>query len=86
MKKEIGRTDPFEQVDGRRDMRADLEAHQLRVMDPELGEGWTREYARVSNARTGPILTMLVKHPQDVEDIVVSKDVTSSGIPTFCTR
>ena len=33
----------------------DLEPVKLRVMDPELGEGWTREYATVSNSRTRTI-------------------------------
>src|SRR6266850_4397718 len=53
----------------------DLEPIKLRVMDPELGEGWTREYAQSIERAYRKYLTMLVKHPEDVEDIVVSKDV-----------
>ena len=53
----------------------DLEAIKLRVMDPELGEGWTREYAESIERAYRNYLTMLVKHPEDAEDIVVSKDV-----------
>src|SRR5258708_146713 len=53
----------------------DLEPIKLRVMDPELGEGWTREYAESVERAYRNYLTMLVKHPEDVEDIVVSKDV-----------
>ena len=53
----------------------DLEPIRLRVMDPESGEGWTREYAESVERAYRNYLTMLVKHPEDVEDIVVSKDV-----------
>src|SRR6267378_2957161 len=52
-----------------------LEPIRLRVMDPELGEGWTREYAESVERAYRNYLVMLVKHPEDVEDIVVSKDV-----------
>src|SRR6267142_2457430 len=53
----------------------DLEPIRLRVMDPELGEGWTREYAESVERAYRNYLVMLVKHPENVEDIVVSKDV-----------
>src|SRR5438876_7941914 len=53
----------------------DLESIKLRVMDPELGEGWTREYAENIERAYRNQLTILMKHPEDVEDIVVSKDV-----------
>ena len=53
----------------------DLEPIKLRVMDPELGEGWTLEYAESIERAYRNYLTMLVKHPGDAEDIVVSKDV-----------
>ncbi len=53
----------------------DLEPIRLRVMDPELGEGWTREYAESVERAYRNYLTVLVKHPGDVEDIVVSKEV-----------
>jgi hypothetical protein len=44
-------------------------------MDPELGEGWTREYAESVERAYRNYLTVLVKHPGDAEDIVVSKEV-----------
>src|SRR6266849_3632551 len=53
----------------------DLEPIKLRVMDPELGEGWARDYAESIERAYRNYLTMLVKHPEDAEDIVVSKDV-----------
>src|SRR6267378_2481432 len=53
----------------------DLETIKLRVMDPELGEGWTREYAESVERAYRNYLTILVKHPGDAEDIVVSKEV-----------
>jgi hypothetical protein len=53
----------------------DLEPIKLRVMDPELGEGWTREYAESIEHAYRNYLTVLAKHPEDLEDIVVSKDV-----------
>ena len=53
----------------------DLEPVKLRVMDVELGEGWTREYADSIGVAYKTYLTMLVKFPDDVEDIMLSKDV-----------
>ena len=53
----------------------DLEPIRLRVMDGELGEGWTHEYAEIIERAYRDYLKMLVKHPADAEDIVVSKDV-----------
>src|SRR6266480_4822580 len=53
----------------------DLEPIKLRVMDSELGEGWTREYAESIERAYRNYLTILAKHPEDIEDIVVSKDV-----------
>jgi hypothetical protein len=53
----------------------DLESIKLRVMDPELGEGWTREYAESVERAYRSYLTVLVRHLEDVEDVVVSKDV-----------
>src|SRR5882672_4289942 len=53
----------------------DLDPIKLRVMDPELGEGWTREYAESVERAYRNYLTVLVKHPGDAEDIVVSKEV-----------
>ena len=53
----------------------DLEPVKQRVMDAELGEGWTREYADSIERAYRTYLTMLVKHSEKMEDIVVSKDV-----------
>ena len=53
----------------------DLEPIKLRVMDPELGEGWTREYAESIERAYRNYLIILAKHPEDIEEIVVSKDV-----------
>jgi len=53
----------------------DLESVKLRVMDPELGEGWSREYADSIEAAYKTYLTMLIKYQDDAEDILLSEDV-----------
>ncbi len=53
----------------------DLEPVKLRVMDAELGEGWTREYADSIEAAYKNYLTMLVKYQDHAEHILLSKDV-----------
>jgi hypothetical protein len=53
----------------------DLESVKVRIMDDELGEGWTREYADSIEAAYRTYLTMLAKYPDDAEDIMLSKDV-----------
>ena len=53
----------------------DLESVKLRLMDPELGEGWTREYADSIEAAYKTYLTMLAKYQNDAEDIMLAKDV-----------
>jgi len=53
----------------------DLESVKLRLTDPELGEGWTREYADSIEAAYKTFLTMLVKYPEDSKDILLSEDV-----------
>src|SRR5687767_10594456 len=53
----------------------DLRSIKLRMMDPELGEGWSPEFANRIEAEYRLFLTMLVRHPADMEDILVSKDV-----------
>ena len=53
----------------------DLESVKLRVMDAELGEGWTREYADSIEVAYKTYLTMLVKYQDHAEDILLSKDV-----------
>jgi hypothetical protein len=50
----------------------DLESVKARVMDPKLGEGWSREYADSIERAYRTYLSMLVRHP---EDILLSKDV-----------
>src|SRR5712692_6979251 len=53
----------------------DLETVKIRVMDPVRGEGWTREYADSIEVAYKTYLTMLAKHPDDAEDILLSEDV-----------
>jgi len=53
----------------------DLESVKSRATDPELGEGWTREYADSIETAYKTYLTMLVKYPDHAEDILLSKDV-----------
>jgi len=53
----------------------DLESVKLRLMDAELGNGWTREYVNRIEAAYKNFLTVLAKYPEDMEDIQVSKDV-----------
>ncbi|HYA45920.1 MAG TPA: hypothetical protein VEF92_00050 [Burkholderiales bacterium] len=52
-----------------------LESVKLRVMDPKLGEGWTREYADSIEIAYKNYLVMLVKYQDDAEDILLSEDV-----------
>ncbi|HEX2830425.1 MAG TPA: hypothetical protein VHP37_29075 [Burkholderiales bacterium] len=53
----------------------DLETVKARLMDPELGEGWTREYADSIEAAYKTYLTMVAKYQEDAEDIMLAKDV-----------
>ncbi len=53
----------------------DLESVKIRLMDPELGEGWTREYAEGIEQGYRNYLTMLAKYQDHAEDILLSKDV-----------
>jgi len=53
----------------------DLEPVKRRMMDVELGEGWTREYAQGVERGYRNYLTMLASYQEDAEDIVLSKDV-----------
>ena len=53
----------------------DLEPVKMRVMDPKLGEGWTREYADSIEIAYKTYLTMLVKYQDHAEDILLSEDV-----------
>src|SRR6267154_2631696 len=53
----------------------DLESVKVRLMDPELGEGWTGEYADGIEQGYRNYLTMLAKYQDHAEDILLSKDV-----------
>lgn len=53
----------------------DLESVKLRVMDTELGKGWTREYADRITLAYRNYLVMLAKYQDHAEDILLSKDV-----------
>lgn len=53
----------------------DLESVKVRIMDPKLGEGWSRDYADSIEGAYKTYLSMLAKHPEDAEDIMLSKDV-----------
>ena len=53
----------------------DLEPIRLRVMDAKRGKGWTSEHAERVEREYRTYLTMLVKHPEAIENIVVSEDV-----------
>jgi hypothetical protein len=53
----------------------DLESVKSRVMDAELGEGWSREYANSVETAYKTYLTMLVKYPDDSADIMLATDV-----------
>jgi Glycine-rich domain-containing protein-like len=53
----------------------DLEPIRRRIMDAERGEGWTMERAVSVERAYRAYLAMLVKHPDAMESIVVSKDV-----------
>src|SRR5258706_1768924 len=52
----------------------DVESVKVRMMDPERGEGWTREHADAVEVTYKNFLSMLVKHPEDAEEIAMSED------------
>ena len=53
----------------------DLESVKARLIDEELGEGWTREYADSIEQAYKTYLTMLVKYQDHAETIMLAKDV-----------
>src|SRR3954471_12311792 len=53
----------------------DLESVKIRLMDEELGEGWTQEYADSVEEAYKTYLTMLAKYQEHAEDIMLAKDV-----------
>jgi len=52
----------------------DVESVKTRLMDPVRGEGWAREHADAIEISYKNFLTMLVKHPEDAEEIALSED------------
>src|SRR5258705_1571233 len=52
----------------------DVESVKVRMMDPVRGEGWTREHADAVEMTYKNFLSMLVKHPEDAEEIAMSED------------
>ena len=53
----------------------DLESVKTRLRDPDLGEGWTREYAASIEQAYKTFLSMIVKYQDHAEEIMLSKDV-----------
>jgi hypothetical protein len=53
----------------------DLDSVKTRIMDPLVGEGWTREYADSVEGAYRTYLTMVIKYPEDAANILLSKDV-----------
>ena len=53
----------------------DLESVKARIIDPKLGEGWTREYADSIEVAYKHYLTMLVKYQDQAENILLAEDV-----------
>jgi hypothetical protein len=52
----------------------DVEPVKVRMMDPVRGEGWTRERADAVEITYKNFLSMLVKHPEEAEEIAMSED------------
>src|SRR3954465_1534677 len=52
-----------------------LQCIRTRLMDSELGLGWTEEHAASVEAAYRTYLSMLARHQQDAEEIMVSTDV-----------
>jgi hypothetical protein len=53
----------------------DLTSVKTRLMDPKLGEGWTREYADSIEIAFKHYLSIAVKYQEHAEDILLSEDV-----------
>ena len=53
----------------------DLQSVKVRLMDPELGEGWTPGYAESIEAAYKNFLLMIVKYPQYAEELMLANDV-----------
>lgn len=53
----------------------DLETVKIRLMDPNVGEGWTQDYADSVEVAYRTYLAMLVKYQDHAEEILPSKDV-----------
>ena len=65
---------PFDQI-AAAIQALDLTSVKRRLMDPELGEGWTPEYADSVEVAYKTYLTMVAKYQDDAEDILLAKDV-----------
>lgn len=65
---------PFEQI-AAAIHALDLTSVKRRLMDPELGEGWTPEYADSVEVAYKTYLTMVAKYQDHAEDILLAKDV-----------
>ena len=65
---------PFEQI-AAAIQALDLTSVKCRLMDPELGEGWSQEYADSVEVAYKTYLTMVAKYQDDAEDILLAKDV-----------
>ena len=53
----------------------DLEPIKLKLMDAEAGQGWTREHADRAEAAYKNYLTVLAKHPEKIEEVLLSREV-----------
>ena len=53
----------------------DLESVKIRLMDPTVGESWTREYADSIEVAYKTYLSMVAKYQDHAEDILLSNDV-----------
>lgn len=53
----------------------DLDSVKARLMDPELGEGWSQDYADSIETAYRTYLSMLAKYQEHAEDIMLAKDV-----------
>jgi hypothetical protein len=53
----------------------DLECIKVRMMDQEIGKGWTRAYADAVERRYKRFLVLAVKYPDLAEELVIDRDV-----------
>jgi hypothetical protein len=53
----------------------DLDSVKARLMDPELGEGWSEDYADSIETAYKTYLSMLAKYQEHAEDLMLATDV-----------